>query len=319
MDTAERLLKTQQVAEALGFSVSTIKRWVDLVILPAIRTEGGHRLIRLGDALRFARQKGLPVRKLEQLAGGALVMVAAGGIDDGTRAALLEALQTGESGRARAILHAAGADAVLLADHLVRPVMEQVGHGWTVGTLDVFQEHQASQVVAGAITELIERSVRSVPTPAPLALGATPEGDHYTLALLLGELALRQAGWDVRNLGSDLPLGSLARAVHTYRPRLVFLSVNHLAGAGRFLRAYLAFHKDAEAAGTAVVVGGRALGPELRARLPYHSFGERLAHLVEFARLLAPPAAGAGVRTDAGRPVDHAGSTTIGTSENPAV
>ena len=313
MDTVDRLLKTQQVAEALGFSVSTIKRWVDLETLPAIRTEGGHRLIRLGDALRFARQKGLPWGKLEELAGGSIAMVAAGGIDDCTRAAFLEALQTGETGRARAILHAAhavGADALVLADELVRPVMEQVGQHWMAGTLDVFQEHQASQAVAGAITELIERAARSLRTPAPLALGATPEGDHYSLAVLLGELALREAGWDVRNLGSDLPLGSLAHAVGAYRPRLVFLSVGHMADAGRFLRDYLVFHQAASAAGAAVVVGGRALGPELRARLPYHSFGERLSHMIEFARLLAPPAAGA--VEGAGGQVDQAGLTTTG-------
>jgi hypothetical protein len=177
-------------------------------------------------------------------------------------------------------------------------VMEQIGHDWMLGTLDVFQEHQASQVVAGAVSELIERAARAVPAstpalapaPAPLALGTTPEGDLYTLAILLGELALREAGWAVRNLGPNLPLGSLARAVAEYRPRLVFLSVNHRADAGRFLRDYVAFHQAATAAGAAVVIGGRALGPELRARLPYHCFGERLAHLVEFGRLLAPRA-----------------------------
>src|SRR5262245_57159112 len=109
MDSADRLLKTRQVATALGFSVSTIKRWVDGGVLPATRTDGGHRLIRLGDALRYARGKGLPSRKLEALAGGSGEVLAAGGIDDGTREALLSALEGGEALRSKAILHAAHA------------------------------------------------------------------------------------------------------------------------------------------------------------------------------------------------------------------
>jgi MerR family transcriptional regulator, light-induced transcriptional regulator len=247
MDNVDRLLRTQQVARALGFSVSTIKRWVDHESLPAIRTEGGHRLIRLGDALRFARQKGLPSRRLEALEIGSSEL-GARGIDDRTRVSLLEALEGGETRRARAILHGAHAavgDAVVLADQLVRPVMEQLGEHWSTGSIDVFQEHQASQVVAAAVTELVERAARSASASAsaPVALGATPEGDRYTLSVLFGELALREAGWDVRNLGPDLPLPSLALAVRTYRPRLVFLSVNHLADSDRFLREYLAFHQ----------------------------------------------------------------------------
>ena len=69
-----------------------------------------------------------------------------------------------------------------------------------VGSLDVYQEHEATQIVAAALRDLIDRAGRRK-RAGPLALGATTEGDPYVLAGLLGELVLRELGWDVRNLG----------------------------------------------------------------------------------------------------------------------
>ncbi len=119
---------------------------------------------------------------------------------------------------------------------------------------------------------------------APLALGAAPEGDPYSLALLLSELVLREAGWNVRNLGPNLPLRSLAEAVADYRPTLVFLAVNYLAERDDFVREYERFYEMATSRQVAVMVGGHALDADLRARLVYAGYAERLAHLSEFAR-----------------------------------
>ena len=51
-----------------------------------------------------------------------------------------------------------------------------------------------------------------------------------------------------------------------------------------FVREYLSFYAVAAANDAAVIVGGQALSPELRARLLYASHGDRMAHLWEFAR-----------------------------------
>jgi hypothetical protein len=109
------------------------------------------------------------------------------------------------------------------------------------------------------------------------------------LAVLLGELVLRELGWEVRNLGCNLPLRSLAEAVVRHQPRLVFISAGYLKDEDQFVREYQSFHVKAAAVGAAVIVGGRALGPGLRSRLVYASHGENMAHLAEFARRLSPP------------------------------
>jgi len=300
MSSSEPLLRTQQVAEALGVSVSSIKRWADTGDLRVARTLGKHRLILVSEAIRFARSKGLPQSGLERLSVPAVETV--DGIDERLCDRLTSALRRGDIRGGRGVIvsaYAAGCGAEVLADQLIRPVMEEVGHGWEDGSIDVFQEHMASHVVASALIELNEQASRSLPASAPVALGATPEGDPYVLPLLLGELTLREQGWDVRNLGVNLPLRSLAAAVRGYRPGLVFLSVNYLTDPDGFVKDYMAFYRSAADVGTAVVLGGRALGPDLRARLVYAAFGDRMAHLAEFARRLAP------VSRDTGAPEQH--------------
>ena len=68
MTEPEVFLKTQQVADALGISVSTLKRWVDAGEIAATRTVGKHRLIALDEAIRFARTRELATAGLERLA-----------------------------------------------------------------------------------------------------------------------------------------------------------------------------------------------------------------------------------------------------------
>ncbi len=90
------------------------------------------------------------------------------------------------------------------------------------------------------------------------------------------------------NLGPNLPMNSLARAVMAHQPRLVWISATHLNDPDQFVHDYAGFQTSASKTGTAVFLGGQALHSELRARLVSAGFGERMAHLAEFARRLVP-------------------------------
>ncbi|HQP38007.1 MAG TPA: helix-turn-helix domain-containing protein, partial [Polyangiaceae bacterium] len=46
---SDRLMSTGDVAEVLGVSEATVKRWADAGTLSCIRTPGGHRKFRLRD------------------------------------------------------------------------------------------------------------------------------------------------------------------------------------------------------------------------------------------------------------------------------
>ncbi len=299
MTRPDEYLKTQTVAEALGLSVSTIKRWVDSGTIHAIRTVGKHRLIPRSEAVRMAQELKLEVGKIRNLSG--VPNAEPQTINDDTCDRLCSMLRDGQSSQARRLIQAvylSGCGAVALADQLIRPVMARIGHGWMVGALDVYQEHQASHIVATSIQELIARVSRERVPSEPLALGATTEGDPYQLSCLLAELLLREMGWEVRNLGVNLPLGSLASATIQYRPTLVFLSINFLRDRDRFLREYLSFYETASITKTAVILGGQALDSETRSKLLYTAFGDRMIHLAEFARQFASTPKVAGPTAD---------------------
>ena len=286
MTKPETLLRTREVALALGVSVSTIKRWVDSGALRASRTVGKHRLIARSEAERFARLLGLSEGGLKL--HDATEEGGDGALPDHLQEMLIDALCQGRLSEAKELIRSeylTGCGAVALADLLIKPTMERIGHGWEVGSLDVYQEHEATQAVGAVLTELIGGFGREHDAAVPRAVGAAIEGDPYLLPGLLGELVLLERGWDVRNLGSNLPMRSLANAVLQYRPRLVFLSASHLTDEDRFVREFASFHRAA-AGETTVLLGGRALGPALRARLAAADFGDRMADLAGCAQRL---------------------------------
>lgn len=54
-------LSPKELAEAIGVSESSLKRWVDEGVIQASRTRGGHRRIALAEAVRYIRESGIPI------------------------------------------------------------------------------------------------------------------------------------------------------------------------------------------------------------------------------------------------------------------
>jgi MerR family transcriptional regulator, light-induced transcriptional regulator len=282
-----RYLSTAEVARALGVGVTTVKRWVDEGVLPAHRTVGGHRKVPLADVLRLVREGDLPRADLSLLTNSPAAAAGPGQFAP----ELFRALRKGDGQAARALIQVAyesGASVETLADEVIAPAMERVGHGWADGSLDVYQEHRGTQVCLAALLGL--RSLLEPPPgrDRPLAVGGGPEGDPYLLANALAEMVLREQGWEAVNLGPNTPLPSFRKALRELRPRLLWLSCGYLADAESFLAQYGELYREAERAGVAVAVGGRALNEAVRGRMRYTTFGDGLKHLAAFARTLHP-------------------------------
>jgi hypothetical protein len=64
----------------------------------------------------------------------------------------------------------------------------------------------------------------------------------------------------------------------------LWLSVSHVRDDAEFLAGYRELHDTARELGTAMVVGGQALGRELRHQMSYASFCDTVRQLDDFAR-----------------------------------
>lgn len=280
-------MSTADAAAALGVGVSTIKRWVDEGILPAQRTGGGHRKLLRAEVLALARQKSLPLGD----SAGLLIPSRKATAIESFEPALLDALLAGDAGRVRSLLgrvYRSGFAFETIGDRLIAPVMRQVGHQWETNHIDIWQEHRATQVCTTALSELLAEIAPRAERNRPLALGAGPEGDPYQLALLLGQLALTDNGWDVVNLGPNTPFGSLTAALQELRPRLVWISTSYVDDAKKFVREYRLFQQEASRQNVPIAIGGSAFTESLRSQLTYTAFGDGLSQLIEFARVLHP-------------------------------
>ena len=204
-----RLLSTRELADALGVSESSLKRWVDSGKISASRTEGGHRRIQLSEAMRFIREMRAPLARPELLDLPEVALARARGEDR-----LAGSLRDGDSVGARGWLMARyveGAKIAELADGPIRDAMAGLGELWHHDEDGVFVEHRGTDVCLQAVAQL-RNMIAAVPATAPIALGGSPADDPYLLSTQLAAMVVTEAGMRAVNLGPDTPVSAFARA-----------------------------------------------------------------------------------------------------------
>ncbi len=291
MATRQPSYSPKQIAEALGVSESSVKRWCDKGTIPTVRTMGGHRRITLEGLQQFLRDSGR--RLLIPQALGlpplpALRRTQVPGDDQPLMKEFRERLAEGDEPACRELLQqfiATGTTFGEAAETLITDAMHGLGDAWQQHQLGVYQERRACEISARLIAELRGRLPPISPS-APVAFGGTPEGDPYQLPTALVELSLREAGWNAMNLGNNLPLGSFQQAVHDQPPQLVWLSVSAIAHLSTFVTEE---NRLAETLGNdvALFLGGRAISEKVRAKLQYTGYCDDIQQLVKLSEAIA--------------------------------
>ncbi|MEM1107567.1 MAG: hypothetical protein AAGH99_02650 [Planctomycetota bacterium] len=231
-------LSPKELAQVIGVSESSLKRWADGGRVKVTRTMGGHRRITLQEAVRFARESRLPIARPELLGIHQVGNLSpkARNIDTPQAAAMLEQmLIDGQGDEARGLvldLYLKGKSVAWLCDGPIRAAMGKIGEIWMHDSKGIYIEHRAIDICIHALTQIrllvaqpeLEDALPDEQPSRPFAVGGGPPNDPYILGSLMSSCVCAEAGYVDVNLGANVPLESLVQAVEQYQPKLAWLS-----------------------------------------------------------------------------------------------
>jgi len=292
------------VVEATGLPAATLRAWERRYgALAPGRTNSGYRLYSAQDinVLRWLKARvaeGLTIsqaialhkhRRLDDqplAAAGERRLENRQGLT-AARDALLAALVDFEEVRADRLLEEAfavyGLEAV--TEHLIGPVMMQIGDRWHRGELSTAVEHFASNYLRRKIDAIINAAPRNTTGPL-VVLGCAPD-DWHELGLLLIYLLLRRRGVRTLYLGQNVPVLQFVEEMERLRPAIVIIAattVETVRGVGELAAALQSLPEPRPL----FAFGGRAFNvqPALRQEIPGVFLGENARTAVEYVAAL---------------------------------
>lgn len=289
----QQLLSPRQLADAIGVSESSLKRWADEGRIRATRTEGGHRRIPLSEALRYVRDNHVEVLRPDILGlPGAQERAGDGDFSE----QLYQALREGHYEPARALFVGAwldGESVASLCDGPMREALSRLGELWRHDDQGIFHEHRATEHCIQIL-----HSVRALlPTPdAPMvAVGGALEGDPYILPSLMAATTLASEGLVAVNLGPECPPRILLQAAMAHDAAMAWLSISVFRGKQATRERLDHVAGELEAIGVRLVVGGKGLdGLGAEGPTPRWMPGRSMAELAGIAKALRAGQAPAG-------------------------
>ncbi len=209
---SKQVLTLHEVADELGVHYMTVYRYVRLGFLPAHRDGGSWRVGR-GDLDDFVAQPAAARGRGQSNTAW----------DDRLVQRLLAADQAG-SWKVVEAAQASGMELRAVYTGMVIPAMRRIGEEWADGSVSIAQEHAATQVMLRIVSRLSAQISRRGVSKGTLVVG-TPASELHVLALMIAADLIRLEGFEVLDLGSNLPAASFAETA-AVQQRLVAVGVS---------------------------------------------------------------------------------------------
>jgi DNA-binding transcriptional MerR regulator len=113
----------------------------------------------------------------------------------------------------------------VLLDHLIAPLLREIGDSWEAGTLQPIHEHAASVEIQRFLTWIVQSTPSRA--DAPLIAIATPAGQQMELGALMVAASAAAEGWRVAWFGPNLPAQDIILGADTLNPAAVAISLVH--------------------------------------------------------------------------------------------
>jgi DNA-binding transcriptional MerR regulator len=257
--------RIRTVAELTGVSTATLRAWERRYGVPApARTASAYRLYSDADVAIITQMRDLVESGIAPAEAARLLRERSGGKEESptsldayqmacdrlVEAALrfdVEALRE-EAGRALTL-----GPAVSIFDRTLAPALVKIGDLWSEGQLTVAQEHLASNILLGRVSQLLEL-LQPLDSSRSVALACFEEEEHVVGLYGAG---LHFAAWGYRSvfLGARTPPDAVARVVSTLHVDAVALSVTIAPQPARAQSLILAYAGACN--GAPLIVGGQ--------------------------------------------------------------
>lgn len=207
MSVTAAVLTLNEAAELLGVHYMTAYRYVRLGLLPATKVGGTWQVTQADlEAFRARSMPGVAVDGAAPVTGGRRRAPWAARLES----RLIAGDTRGSWGVIEAAL-AAGTELDEIYLDVISPAMQSIGARWAAGELDVSIEHRATGIAFRLIGRLGPRFARRGRTRGAVLLGS-PEGERHSLPIALLADLLRGEGWEVSDMGADMPRDSFVKA-----------------------------------------------------------------------------------------------------------
>lgn len=142
-------------------------------------------------------------------------------------------------------------------EHLLTPLLTQIGERWKTGELRPVHEHMTSSVIR-SLTYIL-RNNNPVSANAPRMIVGTPIGQLHELGALLAAIMAELSGWQVTYLGANLPAEEIAAGVKYTNACALTISIS-FATDDHIVPKELRRLKKLIGNKVALIAGGRAAG-----------------------------------------------------------
>lgn len=237
-----RTLSIKDCADRLGVHYMTAYRYVRLGRLPATKV-GAEWTVLPSD--------------LEALLADAAMPEGRCPVDWSVR--LEDRLLAGDEGGSLAVVETALASGITpegIHIDLLSQALARIGAGWCSGDVSIAEEHRATAIATKIVGRLGMRFSGPGRRRGRVVIG-TPPGERHSLSVAIVADLIRGAGWDVVDLGVDLPVAEFVYAVEKSAPvAVIAVSVGSTAilnAAGDLVSAL----KDSSF--VPVIIGGAAI------------------------------------------------------------
>lgn len=250
MSKSPSTLTLQQAAERLGVHYMTVYRYVRLGRLPA-RKSGGTWEVDVAD-----------LKTLQQGPGSAGRPQNAADWAKRLEARLI----AGDEGGAWGVVEAAltsGMEPAEIYTEALGPALASVGTRWHDGDLSIGAEHLASAVASRIVGRLGPRFARKGRSRGRVIV-ATPQGERHALPSAMLSDLFRGAGFEVIDLGVDVPPEALAGTIEiTDSPTAVCISTTRAESDRSIRQSVKAVRAETDAL---LLAGGAAIADAEHAR-----------------------------------------------------